>query len=66
MSRVNYWKCNICGEKIEKVSDGYGLNFHSTRSGAFEIGYCNVTDGCHICKSCAKTLLKELSAIKED
>lgn len=62
VSRITYWECDVCNEKIPDGNSGIGIVFHSAKSGDFTLELCHRTDGRHICLPCARTLRTKLWA----
>jgi len=58
------YTCDICKDKIETVTDSFGVNFSNMTE--FTLGGYGSTDGTHICYSCAKQLKKHLANIDFD
>ena len=61
MSMKKIYRCNICGDEIEKekLNDSIGLHFSNLKT--FTIGNYGCTDNIHICVGCAKQLKHELN-----
>ena len=62
MSLKKIYSCNICGERIDNLSDSFGVRFSDMRK--FTLGNYGCTDGIHICFNCARQLKEHLDSPK--